>query len=246
MLSQAKNNQKKLRQVITKILKEELISENKFLRRRLDTDEMDSIFKHELNHSVLVWGGLPIKEQTLSALKDITILNLTDQFYINSSDSDRKNFPHREVRNWLENHYSARIEERFNNMVRNKKQEQSEGEITEKCWKGYTQKGMKTMFGKRYPNCVKKTLKEEDYTKFLQRRDYCFNKFFDELENNKELIPEVSYQGGYFTFTIISIAFMLRYCEKNRKYNYEQERHDEIRKKYQNRLELIYDKHKFE
>jgi hypothetical protein len=32
-----------------------------------------------------------------------------------------------------------------------------ESEITEKCWKGYTQKGMKTMFGKRYPNCVKKT-----------------------------------------------------------------------------------------
>jgi hypothetical protein len=35
--------------------------------------------------------------------------------------------------------------------------EMLEGEITEKCWKGYTQKGMKTMFGKRYPNCVKKT-----------------------------------------------------------------------------------------
>ena len=31
-----------------------------------------------------------------------------------------------------------------------------EGEITERCWKVYTQKGMKTMFGKRYPNCVKK------------------------------------------------------------------------------------------
>jgi len=27
---------------------------------------------------------------------------------------------------------------------------------TERCWKGYTQKGFKTMFGKRYPNCVKK------------------------------------------------------------------------------------------
>lgn len=36
-------------------------------------------------------------------------------------------------------------------------QEQNEGEITERCWKGYTQKGMKTMFGKKYPNCVKKT-----------------------------------------------------------------------------------------
>ena len=36
------------------------------------------------------------------------------------------------------------------------RQEQNESEITEKCWRGYTQKGMKTMFGKRYPNCVKK------------------------------------------------------------------------------------------
>ena len=37
------------------------------------------------------------------------------------------------------------------------KEEMTEAELTEKCWKGYTQKGMKTMFGKRYPNCVKKT-----------------------------------------------------------------------------------------
>jgi len=36
------------------------------------------------------------------------------------------------------------------------KEEMKEGELTEKCWKGYTQKGIKTMFGKRYPNCVKK------------------------------------------------------------------------------------------
>jgi len=35
----------------------------------------------------------------------------------------------------------------------------TETELTEKCWKGYTQKGMKTMFGKRYPNCVKKKKK---------------------------------------------------------------------------------------
>ena len=31
-----------------------------------------------------------------------------------------------------------------------------EVELDEKCWKGYEKKGMKTMFGKRYPNCVKK------------------------------------------------------------------------------------------
>jgi hypothetical protein len=44
------------------------------------------------------------------------------------------------------------------------KEEMNESEITERCWKGYTKKGMKTMFGKRYPNCVKikkkKSLKE--------------------------------------------------------------------------------------
>ena len=33
--------------------------------------------------------------------------------------------------------------------------------LDEACWKGYEKKGMKTMFGKRYPNCVKKTKKEE-------------------------------------------------------------------------------------
>jgi len=27
--------------------------------------------------------------------------------------------------------------------------------LCEACWKGYTKKGMKTMFGKKYPNCVK-------------------------------------------------------------------------------------------
>jgi len=34
-------------------------------------------------------------------------------------------------------------------------------ELDEKCWKGYEKKGMKTMFGKRYPNCVKKSKKKK-------------------------------------------------------------------------------------
>ncbi len=37
----------------------------------------------------------------------------------------------------------------------------TETPVDEACWKGYEKKGMKTMFGKRYPNCVKKTKKEE-------------------------------------------------------------------------------------
>ena len=49
----------------------------------------------------------------------------------------------------------------------NSKKEEFEGNISytsfmEKCWKGYEKKGMKTMFGKRYPNCVKKEEVEFD------------------------------------------------------------------------------------
>jgi len=35
------------------------------------------------------------------------------------------------------------------------KEEYNKIELSERCWRGYTQKGMKTMFGKKYPNCVK-------------------------------------------------------------------------------------------
>ena len=34
-----------------------------------------------------------------------------------------------------------------------------DNKVSEACWDGYTQKGMKTMFGKQYPNCVKKKRK---------------------------------------------------------------------------------------
>lgn len=41
----------------------------------------------------------------------------------------------------------------FVNKMNNLKEEIEEGT---RCWKGYKKKGMKTMFGKRVPNCVKK------------------------------------------------------------------------------------------
>tara|TARA_R100000664_G_scaffold1195_1_gene3161 strand:- start:3632 stop:4114 length:483 start_codon:yes stop_codon:yes gene_type:complete len=40
--------------------------------------------------------------------------------------------------------------------------EELEYVLSEKCWPGYEKKGMKTMFGKRYPNCVKKTKEGEE------------------------------------------------------------------------------------
>jgi hypothetical protein len=49
----------------------------------------------------------------------------------------------------------SELPKNFKKVLGGEKEEQTEGELTERCWKGYTQKGMKTMFGKRYPNCVK-------------------------------------------------------------------------------------------
>jgi len=90
-----------------------------------------------------------------------------------------------------------------------KTQEMKEEELTERCWKGYTQKGMKTMFGKRYPNCVKKknkslkeywTPKEEDYSNIESAINKIIPKsfsWFKEIE-----IDNISYSEFSNTLTI--------------------------------------------
>ena len=55
----------------------------------------------------------------------------------------------------------------------------SEDYVDEACWKGYEKKGMKTMFGKRYPNCVKKTAKKEEVELIVVdegKKDACYHK----------------------------------------------------------------------
>ena len=66
--------------------------------------------------------------------------------------------------------------------------------LDEKCWPGYEKKGMKTMFGKRYPNCVKKkkTRKEEfsDWRSELDQVDEGINsalKAFSKLPTKQRL-----------------------------------------------------------
>ena len=53
--------------------------------------------------------------------------------------------------------------------------------VSEDCWDGYEKKGMKTMFGKRYPNCVKKKAKKEEVeldtnTVDEGKKDACYHK----------------------------------------------------------------------
>jgi len=45
-------------------------------------------------------------------------------------------------------------------------------QFQEKCWAGYEKKGMKTMFGKRYPNCVKKkATRKEEVEQVIEKHD---------------------------------------------------------------------------
>ena len=51
----------------------------------------------------------------------------------------------------------------------------------EDCWDGYEKKGMKTMFGKRYPNCVKKKKTKKEEVELIRieeegKKDACYHK----------------------------------------------------------------------
>tara|TARA_R100001163_G_C5065310_1_gene203217 strand:+ start:416 stop:802 length:387 start_codon:yes stop_codon:yes gene_type:complete len=55
--------------------------------------------------------------------------------------------------------------------------------LGEKCWDGYEKKGMKTMFGKRVPNCVKKEdvqLGADGQLIFAENLDEDLKKWFKE------------------------------------------------------------------
>ena len=66
--------------------------------------------------------------------------------------------------NWRDDYSPLEIES-FD-LITNKPLQPTEGigskMLDEKCWPGYEKKGMKTMFGKRYPNCVKKKTRKEE------------------------------------------------------------------------------------
>jgi hypothetical protein len=151
-----------LKTTIRRILKEET-EVPLYLRRRLDFDEMDRVFEKNLD----IWETRMIRFErpgtmSLKSFKDFIIAGVMDSYtYLNIGidNIDENQLLYDNIHKFLYRYYSERIEEVYNRFNDTIKQEQNESELTEKCWKGYTQKGMKTMFGKRYPNCVKKTKK---------------------------------------------------------------------------------------
>jgi len=85
-----------------------------------------------------------------------------------------------------------------------------EVELDEKCWKGYEKKGMKTMFGKRYPNCVKKEAVEytgpnkEDRKQIKKMDDPSYAKKLADYEKNmdpkkRQALKDKATKGMKFT-----------------------------------------------
>jgi hypothetical protein len=98
----------------------------------------------------------------------------------------------------------------------------NESELTERCWKGYTQKGMKTMFGKRYPNCVKikkkKSIKEsirnillqevnKKYSKPTEKVDKLVYRWLDNYFEGSQI-----YEDEYWKYH----GFSFKFCKNGR------------------------------
>jgi hypothetical protein len=155
-----------LRENIRRILREEIwINESVIptsIKRRVSEESLkEYILKGELQYPLLCedfddgydYADAVIDYAVRYFLSDINDDIEDDEDYINILD-ELRNLCRNMFAQYLVDIYEMTCSEDIN-------EEQNESEITEKCWRGYTQKGMKTMFGKRYPNCVKKKKKKK-------------------------------------------------------------------------------------
>ena len=209
-----------LQEHIRKVLREETHIPP-VIRRRVSTEIIEEAFESALDRmseSMENPNSVIYKEKGTTLwlfakfVIDEMVTYLEQDYFTNDNriyfeDDD---FYYDKIRKPLLRHYGSRIKERYNQIVgsmSDNQQEMKEGELTEKCWKGYTQKGMKTMFGKRYPNCVKKkskTLKEaknseEDFNVETVINKIIPKKFtwFKEIEIN-----HISYDEFFHKITI--------------------------------------------
>jgi hypothetical protein len=92
----------------------------------------------------------------LSVLYERTLEDLYHAWFSETVSDDDWDVASEYIQKYLIDKYEKDTIDLWNKRCKNKTSLSEEEELNERCWKGYTQKGMKTMFGKRYPNCVKK------------------------------------------------------------------------------------------
>ena len=64
-----------------------------------------------------------------------------------------------------------------------------------RCWKGYEKKGMKTMFGKRVPNCVKKEDIDEASSPWTSTGKHPEDMDRDELQHEIDIFKQYQKMG---------------------------------------------------
>ena len=209
-----------LQEHIRKVLKEETnfkisgdkhqLSESKIpiqvLRRHHLIDEM---FKDMRIRYKRLFCNYRNPNILLSVLYERTLSDLYHAWFYETVSDDDWDFASEYIQKYLIDKYEKETIDLWGKRCKNKSSLSEEEELTEKCWKGYTQKGMKTMFGKRYPNCVKKknktlkeywTPKEEDYSNIESAINKIIPKsfsWFKEIE-----IDKISYSEFSNTLTI--------------------------------------------
>ena len=225
-----------LKEHIRRIIKEETQVPFQVLRRHHLIDEMFENMRIRYKRLFCKYRNPNI---LLSVLYERTLSDLYHAWFSETVSDDDWDFASEYIQKYLIDKYEKDTIDLWNKRCKNKgsirKEEETEGvggyaapafemepdhvhfkhqyneetELTEKCWKGYTQKGMKTMFGKRYPNCVKKknkslkeywTPKEEDYSNIESAINKIIPKSFSWFK--KIEINNISYSEFSNTLTI--------------------------------------------
>ena len=173
-----------LKQHIKKILKEEHqwnLKKNHLRYEKLINKLVYEIF----DEGICGFDWDTFKLETREGMSIRIVLHFTEESFLDF-DYERYGKSKQELKSLIEDYlpkfdgiYIAYDTTKCNDKI-------NESELTERCWKGYTQKGMKTMFGKRYPNCVKikkkKTIKESIRNILLQEVNKKFPKPTEKLE----------------------------------------------------------------
>jgi hypothetical protein len=132
------------------------IRDNIQLRRRfkegLDENEVRMVIR-------VVMNDLYLEDYSNEdSFADEVMFKVTDYFFDENlimPEDKGYNEMYDDFLSYIQDEYSGMIIRYYKSHTEDEDELYENTELTERCWKGYTQKGMKTMFGKRYPNCVK-------------------------------------------------------------------------------------------
>ena len=137
---------------IRRIIREETQIAPQVLRRQHNIDEM---FEHMRSRYERLFCNYRNPNILLGVLYERTLSDLYHAWFYETVSDDDWDVASKYIQEYLKDKYEKSTIMYWENECK-RRSDLYETELNERCWKGYTQKGMKTMFGKRYPNCVKK------------------------------------------------------------------------------------------